>query len=100
MKMQEEIRDGILKRLNEFRCDLQKSDALINTDTLVSLQGAFADQILKDESELGVVLKVVCSRCKGNRWVSITEINGSSGGMHNETCPECGGLGFTVESLI
>ena len=58
MTEQEGIREGILKRLNEFRWELQKPNALINLDTLTALQGAFADQILKDEDSQGVVIKV------------------------------------------
>ena len=58
MTKQEEVREGIIKNLNEFRWELQKPNVLINTDTLVMLQGAFADKILKDESSQGVVLKV------------------------------------------
>ena len=58
MTKQEEIREGIIKRLNEFRWELQKPNALISVGTLIILQGAFADQILKDEDSQGVVIKV------------------------------------------
>ena len=58
MTRQEKIREGIIKSLNEFRQELQKPSALINVDTLVMLQGAFADKIMADESKQGVVKKV------------------------------------------
>ena len=54
----EAIREGIINNLNEFRQELQKPGAIINIDTLVILQSAFADKILKDEDSQGVVLKV------------------------------------------
>ena len=35
-----------MEALNEFRMELQKPNALINADTLVACQGAFADRLL------------------------------------------------------
>ena len=58
MPTREEIREGIIKRLNEFRWELQKPNAIFSIATLTMLQGSFADQILKDEDSQGVVKKV------------------------------------------
>jgi len=60
---------------------------------------AYAGQIWEYLDSQGLMLKVVCSRCQGKRWVAITEIIRDTTGVHNETCPKCDGLGYIMEPL-
>lgn len=85
------IREGIIKSLNEFRWELQKPNALINVDTLVVLQGAFADEILQYLHSQGVVKRVKCPDCE---WSQFGE---ESVGM--TPCFSCNSIGYLIEEL-
>ena len=41
-------REKVIKILNEFRQELQKPGAVINVDTVITLQGSFTDQLKKE----------------------------------------------------